>query len=231
MAPVFVTRRIALAGVSLALVVGAPTAALAAGTSVSVRVEGVNRTLLPTKVVHTHPGSITKGGTPAGACSATAAAGALDAATHGSWDGAYSSGLGIEVTSILGETDKYSPNGHYWSIFVDNRSAQSGICGLKLHKGERILFAAISASGTTLVSGLSGPAHASVGHTFTLKAVAYPAHGNAKTLAGATVRGPGLHAVTDKHGKVTVSPQRTGKLTYTVSEKGYVRASDTVAVS
>ncbi len=82
-----VTRRIALAGVSLALVAGAPAAALAAGTTVSVRVEGLTRTLLATKVVHTHSGSITKGGTPSRRLSATTAAGALDVATRHRWSG------------------------------------------------------------------------------------------------------------------------------------------------
>ena len=62
----WIRRTLALGSALVALSLIFAGAAVAAGTSVSVRVEGLTRTLLPTTVVHTHSGSITKGGTPAG---------------------------------------------------------------------------------------------------------------------------------------------------------------------
>ena len=104
-------RRFPLLGGATAVVaLAAAVPALAGSPAVSVRVEGVNRTLLPATVVHGDAGSVTKGGTPAGTCPGSSGAGDLDAATHHNWAGTYSSGLGIEIEAILGETHKYSQN-------------------------------------------------------------------------------------------------------------------------
>src|SRR5205807_8930019 len=73
------------------------------GTAVTVRVEGLKRTLLMPTVVHVNKtGSVTKGGAPAGACPASSAAGALDIATKHHWDGSYSASLkDIFIKQIL----------------------------------------------------------------------------------------------------------------------------------
>lgn len=217
----------ALAGASLALV-AVPTAAAGnassvAGTAVSVRVEGVNRVLLAPTTVHTHSGSITTGGTPAGTCPATDAAGALDVATHHRWNGTYSSGLGIEVTQILGETDKYSKHGHYWEIFVNNKAASAGICSLTLHAGEQILFAAVPATGTVYPLRLSGPSKVTAGKTFTLRVSAYNAKGVAKPVGGVHVAGAS-HA-SNAHGLLTVSESHRGTARFTARATGYIRSA------
>jgi len=138
---------------SLALTCGvaAPTAlgsdassgahAVAAGPTVTVQIKTLTKTLLRPTAVRGHPGWITKGGTPRGKCSASSAAGALDAATHGRWTGKYYASVpGIFITSILG----VKPTGSdYWGIFVNNRASGSGICDIHLHAGERLLFAII----------------------------------------------------------------------------------------
>jgi hypothetical protein len=217
-------RTFALWGATFALVLIPSAAALAAGTNVSVRVEGLTRTLLPRTVVHTHSGSITKGGTPAGACSAASAAGALDVATHHSWNGTYGT-FGLSVTDILGETHQIAPPRYYWSIWVDNRYAPAGICGLKLHRGEQLLFAAVSDKGFPYPIVITGPARATTGHPFKLRVFYYKGKGAAKPLAGARVRGAGLSAVSDKHGNVSLAAQRTGRLAYTASEPGYIRSA------
>jgi hypothetical protein len=218
-----VTRRFALAGVSLALVAGAPTAALAAGTSVSVRVEGLTRTLLPTKVVHTHAGSITKGGTPAGSCSATTAAGALDVATGHRWSGTYGT-FGLSVTQIFGETHTFSSQ-DYWSIWVDNKFAPAGICALKLHAGEQLLFAAVPIKGTEHPLVITGPKQATAGHRVQLKVTYFNAKGVARPLAGATVHGGGGSALTGANGAVSVTAPKAGKPTYTAAKAGYIRSA------
>jgi len=219
-----VKRILALSGATLALLLISAAAAVAAGTTVSVRVEGLNRTLLPTTTVHTHTGTITRGGTPGSTCPSTNAAGALNVATHGRWGGSYTSGEGLSVTQILGETHTFtSPN--YWSFWVNNRYATSGICGLKLHAGEQLLFAAVSQKGNPFPIVLSGPSHATAGHPFELKVSYYNAKGKATALAGARVRGAGLNAVSNKQGVVSVAAQHTGRLKYTATESGYIRSA------
>lgn len=219
----------ALAGASLALA-AAPTAVAtaaapassASGPSVSVRVEGVNRTLLRPTTVHGEPGSITKGGTPSGTCPGSSAAGALDVATKHRWNGTYSSGLGIEVNQILGETDVFA-HGHWWEIFVNNAPASLGICDLKLRAGEQLLFAAVPAKGNVSLLGLTGPSTVTAGRAFTLRVVAYDAKGKAKPVAGVHVAGASRPS--NAHGLVIVTESHRGTVHFTASGTGYIRSA------
>ncbi len=131
---------VALVG-AIVLALTASGAALAAGSgpSVSVQVKSTTKTLLEPTTVHGEKGWITKGGTPHGKCSGSSAAGALDAATHGKWTGRYYASVGgIFITSILG----VKPTGQnaYWGIYVNGKSASSGVCGIKLRAGQKLLF-------------------------------------------------------------------------------------------
>ena len=137
-------------GAVLALTLG--STALAAGarpsaSTVTVRVEGLHRTLLNPTAVKTHAGSLTRFGAPTGKCPDHSAAGALDGATHHRWKGIWESSFGdYEVTSILGETHAFSSK-DFWEIFVNNVAAQTGACEIKLKPGERIVFAAVDLGG------------------------------------------------------------------------------------
>jgi hypothetical protein len=128
------------AGVAIAMAAAAPVGALAAQSNptVTVRVRSLTTTLLPGTSVHGEKGSITKGGTPKGVCPGSSAAGALDAATKGKWKGKYFSSVpGIFITSILG----VKPTGNdFWSIFVNGKSSNLGLCAIKLKAGEKLLF-------------------------------------------------------------------------------------------
>lgn len=221
-------RRIsAVAGTAAALGLVCTGPALAAST-VSVRVEGLKRTLLPaTSVKAPSSGSITKGG---GSCPAASGAGALNAATKGRWNGTYSSGLGIEVTQILGETRVFS-KGAWWELFVNNRAASVGVCDLKLHRGTQLLFAAVPAKGTTYPLVVTAPKRATEGKPFTVKAIYYPGTGaKAKPVKGVTFSG--LTGTTNASGVATLTATHTGKVAIVGSAKGYVRsAADTVKVS
>lgn len=223
-----IRRLVALCGALAALGLITAGAALAAGTGVSVRVEGLKRTLVPATVVRPGNGSITKGGAPPGSCPAASAAGALDAATHHNWNGTYDSGLGIEVTSILGETHVYSAKGYYWGIWVNGRESNFGVCDLKLHAGEQILFAPAPGSGNVYPLLVSAPKHATVGHAFTLRVTAYGAKGGAKPVSGVSVTGARR---TNRAGVTHVTEKRSGKITITVSRKGYVRDEALVDVA
>jgi hypothetical protein len=225
-----IRRILVLAGAIAALCLIVVSTALAAGTSVSVRVEGLNRTLLPTKVVQTDSGSsITKGGTPAGTCPSTSGAGALDVATHHRFNGTYDSSFGLEITQILGETHVFSsPN--YWSVWVDNRYAPTGVCGLKLHRGEQLLFAAVSGKGSPFPIVITAPRRATTGHPFAVKAYYYNAKAARKPLPGVSFKG--TSGTTNKQGVVSLAAQRKGKLKLTGTLKGYIRsATATVSVS
>jgi hypothetical protein len=130
---------IALLG-AIVIALAASGVALGAGSgpAVTVQIKTPHRTLLKPTAEHGEKGWITKGGTPRGKCPGASAAGALDRATHGKWTGKYYSSVGgIFVTSILG----VKPTGSdFWSIFVNGRSASTGICGVKLHSREKLLF-------------------------------------------------------------------------------------------
>jgi hypothetical protein len=219
-----------LGGVAAALVLAVTAPALAAGSSVTVRVEGLKHTLLPATVAHAESGFVTKAGTPAGTCPGSSGAGYFDSATRHRWNGTYSSGLGVEVTSILGETHKFSARGYYWGIWVNNRFASTGLCDLKLRPGDALLLAPAPGSGTTYPIILTAPKRATAGTPFAVRA-SYFKHnkGAATPLAGVRVTGAG--AVTDKHGAATVTATKAGKVTLVASLKGYIRAEATVKVA
>jgi hypothetical protein len=216
---------LALGGASLALAV-APAVALAA--KVSVRIEGAAKTLQAPKTISTPSGSITRFGAPAGACPGLSAQGALQAATHGDWKGAFSKTYSeYFVTSILGETPN-SKTG-YWGIWVDNKYATTGACQIKLKAGDNVLFAVDGAKKHEHPLGIVAPRTAKAGTPFTLKVVSYSDAGKASPQAGVSVKG--VTGKTDKQGKLTVTVPSAKHVTFTGSEKGYIRASATVKIS
>jgi hypothetical protein len=224
---------IALGGAILAVVL-TPTAALAASApAVTVRVEGVKRTLLAPTVVHSGNGWITKGGTPKGSCSTATAAGALDAATRHNWTGSWDTSFGaLLLTGIFGETHSLKSK-DYWSVWVDGKYAQSGICGLKLHRGEQLLFAAVPDSYKTTNGPLVviAPATATTARPFTVTVDYTTAAGKLKPLAQARLSGGGVTATTNRQGKATIVAHRAGTLTLNAAKTGYIRAEARVRVS
>jgi hypothetical protein len=205
---------------ALAALIAAPAGAAAAGTTVTVRVEGASRTLLGPKTIKTHDGWITKGGTPVGQCPANSAAGALDVATKGRWGGKYSSGLGVEVLSILSEKHSFTSR-YFWGIWVNDRFAQLGACALKLRKGTQLLFGAIpvtAAADNALL--LRAPSHVTAGKAFTVKVTYLPQKGRAKPVAGARVGG----AVTNSQGVATIPPKSKGPLFLRATKPSYIRS-------
>jgi hypothetical protein len=231
-----VKRRTVLATIVALLLM--PAAALAAGRpKVSVRVEGVKRTLLAPKTIRVHSGWITRDGAPSGACPAKSAQGALDVATHHRWHGVWSTEFNeYEITSILGETHRFTSN-DFWEIFVNNVAASLGGCELKPHAGEQLLFAAVPAGGNAFPLALRVPTSATVGQAFTAKVVYFAASGKAKPLAGATVSFAGSNSKTNTDGTVTLTPTQAG--TFVIHAKhawsassAYIRAAPvTVHVS
>lgn len=225
-----ISRFAALGGIAAVLALALSAPAFGARSGISVRVEGVKRTLLPATAAHAESGSITKAGTPAGICPGSSGAGYFDSATHHRWSGSYSSGLGIEITTVLGETHRFSAKGFYWGIWLNNRFASAGLCDLKLKPGDQLLLAPAPGSGTAYPIILTAPAHAKVGTPFTVKASYFKtSKGAATPLARVKVTDAG--SVTDKHGAATVTATKAGKVTLVASLTGYIRAEATVTVS
>jgi hypothetical protein len=217
-------------GVMALLLASSALAGSGAPATVTVRIEGLSKQLLSATKVATHTGSITKNGTPKGSCPATSAAGALDLATHHNWSGKYDKSFGLEVISILGEAHSFSSK-DFWEIFVNNVAAESGACELKLHSGERLLFAAVPDKGPTEYPiALEVPSHAVAGSPFTGKVVYYNAKGKATPLAGATVTVNGHSSKTGTRGTIKLSPGSAGTFVFTATKTGYIPAAP-VAVS
>lgn len=236
-------RSLLLTGAPLAAGLSLASTALATGTApaVSVRVEGATRTLLQTATV-TAPssGSITKGGTPAGSCPADSAAGALNLATHGRWDGSYYKGLGIDISTILGRSYSYA-KGSYWGFYVNDRLAPRGICDTKLVTGESLLFAPVPAKGKApMPIVLRAPKTVRAGTPFDLRAFVYRGRGNATTPlrnwharwsfpvrhgARPTLTRSGSAPTGDL--RYTVSGVSSATLTLVVSAKGEIRSAAT----
>jgi hypothetical protein len=226
-----ISRFTALGGIAavLVLLLALSAPALGARSAISVRVEGVKHTLLPATAAHAESGAITKGGTPAGTCPGSSGAGYFDSATHHDWNGTYTSGLGIEVTTVLGETHRFSANGFYWGLWVNNRFASAGLCDLKLKPGDQLLLAPGPGKGTAYPIILTAPAHAKVGTPFAVKASYFKSSKGAATpLAHVKITKAG--AATDTHGAAIVTATKAGKLTLVASLKGYIRAEATVTV-
>jgi hypothetical protein len=197
--------------------------------TVTVRVEGLKRTLLAPSKVKTHTGSITESGTPKGACPATSAAGALDGAAHHQWSGHYTKSFGLEVTSILGESHPFTPAKDYWEVFVNNIAAQSGVCELSLRSGDQLLFAAVPDKGPSeFPIAVKLPGHGTAGVALSAKVSYYDAKGKAKPLAGATVSGVGKSAKSSSDGTVHLTPSKDGSFVVQASKRGYIRSTPTL---
>ena len=205
-----------------------PAVAVAA---VSVRVEGLHRTLLARTLVHVQSGWVTRYGAPYGDCPARSVQGALNVATHHRWYGVWSTEFGpeYEITSVLGEKHKFTSK-YFWEIFVDNFSATSGACELKLHRGEPIVFAAVPQTGRAYLTGIKAPRHATAGQSFSVEVVRFNALGKPYPLPGAEVSGGGLSATTNGSGIATVTAPSAGTLVLHAhhawsASSAYVRAA------
>jgi hypothetical protein len=231
-----VNRKTLIATVVATLTLLAMPAVALAAPAVTVRVEGLKKTLLLPKVVHTHSGWITRFGAPKGQCSARSAQGALDVATRHNWRGKWSTQYGpeYEITSILGETHSFSSK-YYWEIFANNVAATSGACQIKLHRGEHLLFAAVPITGYEYPLAVRILTKPVAGRPFQVRVVYYDAKGRAKPLAGATVKVGGISAepvpssqasaTTNSRGVATVTEKNFGLTMISASKRGYIRSA------
>jgi hypothetical protein len=224
--------------VTLALA-GAPVAH--AGAPVTVRVEGINQTLLPpTQVTTDATTPVVKDGNSEHSCSGASTAGALQLATGGSWNGEWFSGFGYSAETILGETHAFEPGAaanYFWSYWLDNKASSVGICAGELQAGQSILFfpECFSETGACPAPpnplGISAPAVAQRGAPVTVTVTSYDnASGAASPAVGAAVTGGGAGATTDSAGHATLAFPQSGNFQLQVTAPGSVRTETTVCV-
>jgi hypothetical protein len=222
-------KTLTLSGALAAIVFALAGPALAKQAPATIRIEGRTRTLLTTTVVHTHAGSITKGGAPPGACPAKSSQGALDVATRHHWSGKWFGSLNAyEIFTILGDFE--SGTHYFWEILVNNVPATLGACEITPRPGEQLLFAAIPVSGTADPIGLTAPRTATAGRPFDVKVVSYNPKGKSKPLAGATVKLGSERASTNGAGVAQLTAVHIGMFTVSATKAGHIRDEASVHV-
>jgi hypothetical protein len=199
--------------------------------SVTVRVLGQAngyQTLTPPTTVTTTTTPATKDG---GSCSGTSAAGALELATKGEWEGTWSPKYSdYEVTSIDGRSfpfEEGSLANYYWSFWLNNQYEEVGVCEAQLEPGDQALFVpscfgASCPDAATQLLGIEGPATAEVGTPVTLTVRAYPAAGGAPSPAKAMIVSSGSGgptALANAEGQATLTFSAAGS--YTLRAAGH----------
>lgn len=226
------TKKI-LGGVAIAasaVSLGPAPAALASGLPrVGVRVEGKSRTLLRNKVVKPNGKRVRRHGH---SCAGNTLLDPFNLATKGRWSGPWYSGLGFEPTRILGETDSFTKTGSWYELFVNYKAANSGLCGLKIRRGQHVLLAAVPAAGSPeYPTRIVAPKTATAGVPFTVSVVLYDANGKPHALKGATVTGGALKATTNAKGQATIDTTHIGRVVLRASKPGEIRSEAVVKVA
>jgi hypothetical protein len=187
---------------------------------VTVRVEGVAETKLEATQVTTSTEPVVKDGKPEDSCSGTSALGALQLATGGNWNGAWSGSFHqYFIESIEGEGEAVGGSLYYWSFWVNDRFQEVGACAVEPQAGDRVLFFPIcyeacpgGAEPTPLE--VQAPDSANVGEAVGVTVVQYNTAGEPSPAAGATIAssGPGTSTDSQGHASLTFSAAGTYQL-------------------
>ncbi len=212
-----------------------PALAAAAPADVTVRVEGTAATLVPRTQVRTDTRTINKDGQPDHTCTGTSAAGALEQATGGDWDGSFFSGLGYTVERIRSEAHVF-PEPDFFSLWVNNRGSSIGICQTELQQGDEVLFFVARCevgppptfpclNPPVLPLGLSAPRTVSPGTPFRVRVVEYAEDGTPSPAVGAAVAGGDAVATTDAGGNATIVIGAGGERTLRATKANRARSA------
>lgn len=213
----------------------------ASGTPVSIRIEGMKRTLLAETALKVKARSIDPDGKPADTCEGDTAAAALQLATKGKWTaGAYYSGLGYSVGGLFGESYAFTSD-YYWSFWIDGKVATAGICGATLHPGEKLLFfpQCSKESAAECPDGLfdppvlqiGAPKRARAGATITVTVSSLDnLTGKAKPGAGVKLKLGKRTVTTNAAGKARLRLAKAGKAQIFATATGAIRDEFTVSV-
>jgi hypothetical protein len=241
------SRRISLAlgAVCLCLFALVSSAAAAGPATVTVRVEGLNATLLSPTQVTTTTAPVVKDSNPADACPGTSATGALELATGGNWGGTWFGGaveggkfvgLGYAIETIEGESHLFEevPADYFWSFWLNHVEQEVGACEVEPETGAEVLFVP-SCFGpgcppTQLPLGIEAPASAQVGESVSVKVSRYSPSGAASPAQGATILQGGTQTLTGADGRAQLSFAHPGAIALQVSAADSIRTETTVCV-
>jgi hypothetical protein len=210
----------------------------AASADVTVRAEAFDRTVLPaTSVPVDGPNALANGKSCPGGDTGRTAAGALERATNGDWDGS-SFSFGLTVERIRDANLGGFPSPTFWNFVVDDASQMVGICDVKPSDGQEILFYEACADDqvncfTGGVLRLTAPAVVATGKPFTVRvekvddAQSPPAPSPA---AGATLTIGDGTATTGADGTARFTFDRPGKVTVVATQDRLVRDAATITV-
>jgi hypothetical protein len=222
---------------SLCLLV--PGALAASPATVTVRVEGLNETLLPATRVTTTTTPVVKDGNSADSCPGTSALGALELATSGNWSGPWESGFSqYEIFAIEGESHVFEAGAaanYFWSFWSAHTESFVGACEASPETGQEILFfpscyGEACPPNQALPLGLEAPAVANVGERVPLTVDEYSSAGTPSPVAGATIAGAAEPVKTAAGGHATVAFSAPGSYTLRASAPELVRTEATICV-
>jgi hypothetical protein len=234
------SRSLAAALAAAALL--APAAAQAAAPSnVTIRVEGVSRTVLPKSAVRTTAALVNKDGKDGHDCEGTTAAGALEIATQGNWGGTYFSGLGWSVERVFEYElafDKTASRDYYFAYWRNYEFQNVGICS-DVQEGDDLLLVpdCFGDCGHAQPLRLQVPAAATAGTPVEARVTEYTVTDNpdysgtsaSHPAVGATVTVGETTATTDAQGIARVTLPTRGPQALRATKAGFVpSASETV---
>lgn len=208
-------------------------AAASAAPAVTVRVEGVSRTLVERTAVTLGPAPVVKDGDPTHSCAGDTAAGALEAATAGGWTGIWSDPLGYLVTAIRGEALGRSER---LSLWVDHRRSPASLCATRIGPGDDVLLfvarcakpdeATGACRGARAPLGIAAPRRVRRGRTVTVRVVSYAPSGRASAQPAASVFANGRrYGRTDRYGRLRLRGTRAGLVRFSAAKAGKVRSA------
>lgn len=212
------------------LVITAPAAA-----GVTVRAESGGGTVVTQVSVPRTGAAVTKDGAT---CTGDSAAGALDRATAGDWDGTdFGGDFGVSVDRIRSIALPFD-SGRYWNFDHNNVSSSQGVCGYKPGDGDELLFYAACYTATTnCFTGtpldLLAPATATAGVPFSVTVRQYDDTKSPAPVSpaeGATVAGGDANVTTAADGTAQVTVAQPGTVTLIAFKGKQVRDETTVAV-
>ena len=228
-----------------ALVLALASSALAAPANVSVRVEGLETTLVPRTALATTDVPVAKDGDPERSCTGTSAIGALEAATAGDWAGPWFDGFGQSIDVIKGEShpfDSEADRNYYWTFWNNYEYQNLGACSTELQEGDEVLFSlgCFGDCGSFTPLRLSLPGTAAPGQEVAATVTEYVLNCDdqnvcataAQPAAGATVSAGGATLTTGGDGIARFTPADRGPHAVRATKDGYIpTATETVCVT
>jgi hypothetical protein len=225
-----------LAGIAASASAAGSTAPTGPVSGVTVRVEGLTKTLLAPTTVTLQSGSVSKDGVAADSCDALSGLGALQDATNGAWAGTWSSSYkSYFITSILGTSYPETAD-YYWAFWLDNKPAASGACGVDPAKGSSVLFfPEYDGKNKSIVApavlGISAPASVLVGKPVKVIVSSYAnSNGKRKAAAGVRVVAGSVATKTTAGGDATLTLSKLGNVKIAVSAPNSIRDETTICV-